>query len=151
MNASEAAQVLTAAALVDKRTVGEADARMWAEILPGSIGPRVAIEAVKAYYAENRDMIMPADVVKYAATVRSRLSRALAKSASADDHSIAFRELPTAGHRVIYNREYAEAMTEGANADEAHDRAMRATGVAAEREVLELTPAPLPASYYTEY
>lgn len=145
MNASEAAQVLTAAALVDKRTVGEADARMWAEILPETIGPRVAIEAVKAFYRENTRMIMPADVATYASKAHDRLRRGLTFNYDA------YRELPTTGDRILYSREFYEAVAGGSSSDEAHGRAMAYIGRAPDTEKRAIEPPPKPASYYTEY
>lgn len=144
MNASEAAQVLTAAALVDKRTVGEADARMWAEILPPSLGPRIAVEAVKAYYRENTRMIMPADVAAYTSKAHEKF-RALS-----DFNYDAFRSLPTTGDRILYSREYYEALAGGSSSDDAHERAMAYIGRAPESEKRAIEPAPRPASYYVE-
>lgn len=150
MKASEAAQVLTAAATIDKRTIGEADARMWAEVLPERIGPKIAVEAVKAYYRENRDWIMPADVVKYASKVGRDLYRKAIDGAELPERMDAFRELPSAGHRILYSREQDEALASGADIDEAHAAAMRAVENISEQKAFALTPAPLPASHYTE-
>lgn len=119
MNASEAAQVLTAAALVDKRTVGEADARMWAEILPENIGPKLAIEGVKHYYATHREMIMPADVIENAKFVRGSY-RGRTTIDTSDDH----QALIEARRIVEYNREFGELIAEGVNADDAHRQAV---------------------------
>lgn len=138
MQPSEAAAVLTAAAIVDKRTIGETDARMWADILPASIGPRVAVEAVKAYYREHREMVMPADVIKYAATAR----RELGKRQPMD--SEAFRNLPTAGHRLIYSREYYEALAGGAMAEEADRVATERLSKSTDADRKAIEPAPDP-------
>lgn len=118
MNASEAAQVLTAAALVDKRTVGEADARMWAEILPETFGPRIAIEAVKTHYRESREMVMPADVIKQVEKVHARIRQRTELDIEA------MRELPNSASKIAMIREFYEAAIGGANTSEANRRAL---------------------------
>lgn len=119
MNASEAAQVLTAAALVDKRTVGEADARMWAEILPEHIGPKLAIEGVKHYYATNREMIMPADVIEHAKFIRGSY-RGRTTTDTSDDHQALMD-----AHRIVeYHREFGELIAVGVGPNDAHRQAV---------------------------
>jgi hypothetical protein len=58
---SEAAQVLAKAAAFDRRTVGEIDARAWAEVL-GHVSLDDALAAVTRHYAGSREWIMPSDV-----------------------------------------------------------------------------------------
>lgn len=128
MNASEAVMVLTAAATVDKRTIGEADARMWAEILPPSVGPRLAVEAVKAYYAERREMIMPADVIAYIPKARRRVGN------PCDEFTEHLRELAGKPTREKYFREYFELRATGLDGPTAADRAAKLIGVAGQLE-----------------
>lgn len=119
MNASEAVAVLTAAATVDKRTIGEADARMWAEILPESIGPKLAIEGVKHYYATNREMIMPVDVVEHAKFVRDSYRGRTTIDTSDDHHAL------IDAHRIVeYNREFGELIASRMNPNDAHRQAV---------------------------
>ena len=136
MNASEAAKVLTAAALVDKRTIGEADARMWAEIIPPQIGPRLAVEAVKAYYRENREMVMPSDVIKYVGKSRDDLR----KRGDLDDET--FTGLPSAAHRIIYSRAFYEALSAGMSGEQANEAGRRMAEASSDSERREIAPPP---------
>lgn len=61
MNASEAAIMLGLAASYDRRTVGEADARAWAAVLP-DVSLDDGMDAVKAHYGDTTDWLMPAHV-----------------------------------------------------------------------------------------
>lgn len=76
MQASEAAAVLTAAALIDKRTIGETEAIMWAEILPEWITKTDALAAVAVHYRATRDWLMPVDVITRVKAVRAERFRA---------------------------------------------------------------------------
>lgn len=68
MNASEAAILLGLAAAYDRRTVGEADARAWADALD-DIALEDAQDAVKRHYRTSTEWIMPAHVRKGVAAI----------------------------------------------------------------------------------
>lgn len=61
MTPSGAARVLAAAASIDKRTVGDADAIAWARTLAW-LEPADCIEAVALHYQRTRDYLMPAHI-----------------------------------------------------------------------------------------
>ena len=61
MKESEAAMLLMKCAAYDQRTIGEADALAWAEVL-GDIRLVDALKVVQRHYAASRDRIMPFDV-----------------------------------------------------------------------------------------
>lgn len=61
MTPSQAAIILGVAAAFDRRTVGEADARAWADAL-NDVDPDTAVDAVKDHYAHSRDFIYPSDI-----------------------------------------------------------------------------------------
>lgn len=74
MTPSEAAVALGMCAAFDRRTVGETDARAWAEALP-DIDITDAKRAIVAHYRERRDWIMPANIYQTVkAERRGRLS-----------------------------------------------------------------------------
>jgi hypothetical protein len=62
MTPSQAAIILGVSAAFDRRTVGEADARSWSDVLDG-IDFDDAIQAVKNHYAKSRDFLYPSDVI----------------------------------------------------------------------------------------
>ena len=72
MTPSEAAVALGMCAAFDRRTVGETDARAWAEALP-DIDLADAKRAIVAHYRERRDWLMPADI--YQAVKAERRAR----------------------------------------------------------------------------
>jgi hypothetical protein len=61
VNLSETARLLTAIASFNNRTIGEADVEAWQSVLP-DVELADAMEAVKRYYAESTDWMMPAHV-----------------------------------------------------------------------------------------
>lgn len=75
MSPSDAAIVLGVAAAFDRRTVGESDARAWAEVL-GACPLADAVEAVKAHYATSREFIYPSDISHHVKAVRAERVRA---------------------------------------------------------------------------
>ncbi|WP_327047270.1 hypothetical protein OG320_05095 [Microbispora sp. NBC_01189] len=75
MNPSEAAVLLGIAAAFDRRTVGEVDARAWAEAL-ADVALDDARAAVVEHYRESARWLMPADVrTRVKAMRRARLER----------------------------------------------------------------------------
>ena len=78
MTPDQVALVLTKAAAVDSRTIGEADVLAWHEIL-ARVNLADALEAVKRHYSASRERIMPADVLKLSRTVRDERDRAKAE------------------------------------------------------------------------
>lgn len=72
MNPSEAAQVLTLAAVFDNRTFDAATTRVWADALDG-LELRDCLDAVRAHYRHTRQWLMPSDLRDQARSViRSR-------------------------------------------------------------------------------
>ena len=70
MNRDEVVDVLTAAATIDHRTVGEADVAGWYATLRPDIDRQLGIDAVRIHYAGTREWIMPADVNNLATQIR---------------------------------------------------------------------------------
>lgn len=63
MTPEETATVLAKCAAVDRRTVGRSDVLAWYEII-GHLDLSVGLEAVRRWYTDHREWIMPADVVQ---------------------------------------------------------------------------------------
>ena len=63
MTPEETATLLAKCAAVDRRTVGRADVLAWHEIV-GHLDLGVGLEAVRRWYTEHREWIMPSDVVE---------------------------------------------------------------------------------------
>jgi hypothetical protein len=63
MRPEETATVLAKCAAVDRRTVGRADVLAWHEII-GHFELGVGLEAVRRWYTNHREWIMPSDVVE---------------------------------------------------------------------------------------
>lgn len=61
MNLSETADLLTAMSAFDRRTIGDGDVIAWQAVLPDAAFAD-ALEAVKRYYAEHTEWMMPAHV-----------------------------------------------------------------------------------------
>lgn len=61
MTPADAARILAVAAAFDRRTVGETDAKVWADAL-GDLDPRDCVEAVRAHYRDSTAWCMPAHV-----------------------------------------------------------------------------------------
>jgi hypothetical protein len=73
--------VLAKAAAFDQRTVGQADILAWHEIVH-RLEREDALEAVTRHYAESRERLMPADVIRHARAAREdRRRRELSHSA----------------------------------------------------------------------
>lgn len=65
METRDAAILLAKCAAYDSRTIGRADAEAWAEAMThAGVGTEQALAAVGAHYAEQRDRVMPADVIR---------------------------------------------------------------------------------------
>jgi hypothetical protein len=63
MTLSETADLLSIAAGVDRRTIGESDVRAWQLVLH-DIPLDAAITALRDHYRENTRPMMPADIVQ---------------------------------------------------------------------------------------
>jgi len=74
MELAEVALVLTKAAAYDRRTVGEADARAWHEVL-GDVELVDALAAVARHYRDSTDWLMPAHLRRLAAQCRDARRR----------------------------------------------------------------------------
>jgi len=74
MTPADAARVLTKAAAFDQRTVGAADAIVWAEALD-EIGVDDALEAVTRHYRGQTDRLMPAHVRRHVEQMRRDRTR----------------------------------------------------------------------------
>lgn len=75
MNRTEAASLLTLAAAYDQRTIGEADALAWFEIL-GDLRVQDAQQAIKEHYKREARRVMPVDVIDGVKRIRKdRLDR----------------------------------------------------------------------------
>jgi hypothetical protein len=71
VNQSEVVDVLTAAAMFDRRTVGKADAEAWLAVI-GDLPAGEAIAAVRAHYTETTDWLMPAHIRKRVREMRAQ-------------------------------------------------------------------------------
>jgi len=69
MTPEDVIDVLAKAAAFDQRTVGQADVLAWHEILQ-RLERDDALAAVTRHYAESRERLMPADVLRHARSVR---------------------------------------------------------------------------------
>lgn len=85
MTPDEVAVVLSKAALVDMRTIGEEEVMAWHEIVHRITLPD-ALTAVARHYGETRDRLMPSDLIRHARIVREERTRLEAR------HPV--RELP---------------------------------------------------------
>lgn len=71
METRDAAILLAKCAAYDSRTIGRADAEAWAEAMThAGVGIEQALAAVSAYYAEQCDRVMPADVIRIVRATR---------------------------------------------------------------------------------
>ncbi len=75
MTPEDVIDVLAKAAAFDQRTVGQADVLAWHEILH-RVDRVDALSAVTRHYAESRDRLMPADVVRLGRIARLDRERA---------------------------------------------------------------------------
>lgn len=75
MTPEDVIDVLAKAAAFDQRTVGQADVLAWHEILH-RIERDDALDAVAKHYAESRERLMPADVVRLGRIARLDRERA---------------------------------------------------------------------------
>lgn len=80
MTPDEVALVLSKAALVDNRTIGEEEVMAWHEIV-GRLDFNDALAAVGRHYGETRDRLMPADLIRHARIVRDERARVEQRSA----------------------------------------------------------------------
>jgi hypothetical protein len=75
MTKGEVVDLLTAAAMFDRRTVGKADAEAWLAVV-GDLPFGDALAAVRAHYTESTDWLMPAHVRQRVKAIRAaRLAR----------------------------------------------------------------------------
>lgn len=74
MELAEVALVLAKAAAYDRRTIGEADARAWHEVL-GDVELVDALAAVARYYRDETEWLMPAHLRRLARTCRDERRR----------------------------------------------------------------------------
>jgi hypothetical protein len=63
MTLAETADLLSIAAAIDKRTLGESDVRAWQMVLD-DIDFEAARSALRAHYRETTKHVMPADIVR---------------------------------------------------------------------------------------
>jgi hypothetical protein len=99
---SAAARILTLCAVYDRRTIGEADARAWGDVL-GPVRFEDAAVAVRQHYAVSREWIMPSEVKEGVRHLRAeRLARITDQVPAADPDDVAgyLHDLRQARHRV---------------------------------------------------
>lgn len=138
MTPAEAAVALSLCAAYDRRTIGEADARAWAEALP-DIRLEDARAAIVRHYRERRDWIMPADVLGLVRIVRrDRIIEAECRGALRVEPP---RDLD-ADLDITWRREYRAALGDGEDITSADARACSAVGATREPEA-ELTQRPV--------
>jgi hypothetical protein len=77
---AEVARVLAKASAYDQRTIGETDVAAWHEIV-ARYQFADALPAVAKHYAETRDRLMPADLVKQIRAIRDERARLEKRSA----------------------------------------------------------------------
>lgn len=80
MNPSDTAAALARAAAFDRRTVGEVEARAWAEAMPADYTLPEVIAAIVAHYTASTDFLMPAHVVKIVKADRAAKRQAITAS-----------------------------------------------------------------------
>lgn len=71
MTKAEITRLLAIIVAFDRRTVGEADVEAW-HLVIGDLDIHDCAEAVRTYYSENREWLMPADVRRLALTAQRR-------------------------------------------------------------------------------
>ncbi|MBM4707167.1 hypothetical protein GS455_26885 [Rhodococcus hoagii] len=76
--------VLTAAASVDLRKIGDADVAGWSATLRADLDRDLALEALRVHYATSAERLMPAHINKLA--VQIRRDRAEREKAARDHH-----------------------------------------------------------------
>lgn len=94
MTLDQAVDLLTAAAMFDRRTVGTADAMAWHAVV-GDLELDDAVAAVRAHYTETSEWLMPAHVRNRVKIMRrDRLAREIlpAPSPQLADDSVRYRE-----------------------------------------------------------
>lgn len=69
MTPADAARLLGVAAIFDRRTIGETEARAWADALD-DLDPRDCADAIRAHYRDQTTWIMPAHIRERIAAVR---------------------------------------------------------------------------------
>lgn len=74
MTPDEVAVVLSRAALVDMRTIGEEEVMAWHAIVH-AVDLHDALDAVVRHQGETRDRMMPADLIRHARIVRDERER----------------------------------------------------------------------------
>lgn len=101
MNHSETAQLLTAMAAFDRRTIGDADVIAWQALL-AEVAYADGLEAVKSWYAEHTDWIMPAHVRQaVAAIVKKREASPWAPGQYGVPREDAAPEVPQGGRLAL--------------------------------------------------
>jgi hypothetical protein len=101
----EVVDLLTAAAMFDRRTVGRSDAKAWTAVV-GDLPFGDALAAVRAHYTESSDWLMPAHVRNRVKIMRrDRLSREImpAPAPELTDDTIRYRESIFASIESIAN------------------------------------------------
>jgi hypothetical protein len=92
MKPSEAAMLLTKIAFFDRRTVGEADARAWAEALDG-IGLDDAMAVATQHFQTSSEWLMPIHIINRVKAIRTeRLRNAPVMDIPADLHQAVERQ-----------------------------------------------------------
>lgn len=75
MTPADAARILGVAAVYDRRTVGELDAKAWADAL-NDLDPRECAEAVRRHYRDSTAWLMPARVRELTTVLRRERAQA---------------------------------------------------------------------------
>lgn len=137
MRPSEATALLTVAASLDNRTIGEAAARAWAETIEPTVTLVDATRIVYEHYASTREWIMPADINRRSREIRDARLRDMKTPEPPEAlEGVPAREL---GWQRSYRRLVADGLTEA----QADVQACAEHGV--DRPAVEASPRPLTA------
>ena len=131
MNPSEAALALGLASTVDNRQVGEANARIWADLMPNLALADVQA-AIKHHFATSSEYLMPHHVINHVEVLRSERARVV--NVPPFPHELASN--PKA--EQAWKRTYCEAILDGAIPAQALSVANGALNIEPEIEALAI-------------
>lgn len=104
MNRQQVAQVLTLASLVDNRSVTDESARMWHDVI-GHVDYEVAVEAIRAHFAESTAWLLPAHITQYARAEKLKALPSTMSAARPECAPDAHRRLPDGTCLLCTHRE----------------------------------------------
>lgn len=140
MTPADAARILGTAAVYDRRTVGELDARAWADALD-DLDPCDCADAVRRHYRDSTAWLMPARVRELVTVLRrerkqvdhdAKVLRGIAEATEAHDRDVshkAYLEARAAFDAALAAKHEADAQAEAERARAvSHPTLDRATG-----------------------